>query len=92
MIQSRFLRNFLPFISLVGVIYITLRSATWVRYDRRRQYVKTYSRDEIREKGLNYVEPTTLEEEYEQMVNHENLDAWEQQRIQRPWQEDPDRP
>ncbi len=76
----------------MGVIYITLRSATWVRYDRRRQHVKTYSRDEIHEKGLNYVEPTTLEEEYEHMVKNQNLDAWEQKRINRPWQEEPDRP
>ncbi len=76
----------------MGVIYITLRSATWVRYDRRRQHVKTYSRDEIQAKGLDYVEPTTLEEEYEQMVKNQNLDAWEQKRITRPWQEDPDRP
>ncbi len=76
----------------MGVIYITLRSATWVRYDRRRQLVKTYSRDEIKEKGLDYVEPTTIEEEYEQMVKNQNLDAWEQKRIQRPWHEESDRP
>jgi hypothetical protein len=92
MIKSRFIKNFLPYITLMGVIYITLRSATWVRYDRRRQHVKTYSRDEIQAKGLDYVEPTTLEEEYEQMVKNQNLDAWEQKRITRPWQEDPDRP
>ncbi|CAF3154525.1 unnamed protein product [Rotaria socialis] len=76
----------------MGVIYVTIRSASWVRYDRRRQQVKTYSRDEIKAKGLDYGEPTTLEEEYEQMVNHQNLDAWEQTRIQRPWHEEPDKP
>lgn len=92
MIKSRFIRNFLPYITLIGVIYITLRSATWVRYDRRRQQVKTYSRDEIKAKGLDYMEPTSLEEEYEHMVKHQSLDAWEQKRIERPWQEEPDRP
>ena len=92
MISKRFLKNFLPYAALMGVIYVTLRSATWVRYDERRQRVKTYSRDEIKAKGLDYVEPTSLEEEYEQMVKHQNLDAWEQKRIQRPWKEDPDRP
>ncbi len=92
MIKNRFFRNFMPYIALMGVIYITLRSATWVRYDRRRQQVKTYSRDEIREKGLDFVEPTTLEEEYEHMVKNQNLDGWEQKRIQRPWDEEPDRP
>ncbi|CAF0938807.1 unnamed protein product [Adineta steineri] len=75
----------------MGVIYITLRSATWVRYDRRQHHVKTYSRDEIKAKGLDFVEPTTLEEEYEQMVKKENLNAWEQKRIERPWDEEPDR-
>jgi len=44
-----------------------------------------HSRDEIKVKGLDYVEPTTLEEEYEPMVKNQNLDAWEQKRIQRPW-------
>jgi hypothetical protein len=90
MINNRFVRNFLPYITLMGVIYITLRSATWVRYDRRRNFVKTYSRDEIKEKGLDFIEPTTLEEEYEQMVNNQNLDAWEQKRIHRPWKEESD--
>ncbi|CAF4924729.1 unnamed protein product, partial [Rotaria magnacalcarata] len=52
---------------------------------------KTYSRDEIKAKGLDFDEPTTLEEEYEQMVHHQNLDAWEQKRIQRPWNEEPDK-
>ncbi|CAF1222117.1 unnamed protein product [Adineta ricciae] len=75
----------------MGVIYVTLRSATWVRYERRRQHVKTYSRDEIKAKGLDYIEPTSLEEEYEQMVKNQNLNTWKQQRIQRPWAEDPDR-
>jgi hypothetical protein len=92
MIKNRFIRNFLPYLTLMGVIYITLRSATWVRYDRRRQLVKTYSRDEIKAKGLEYVEPTTLEEEYEQMVKNQNLDAWEQKRITRPWKEESDQP
>jgi len=92
MIKNRFIKNFLPYITLIGVIYITLRSATWVRYDRRRQNVKTYSRDEIKAKGLDFFEPTTLEEEYEQMVKNQNLDAWEQKRVERPWQEDEDRP
>jgi len=72
MINNRFIKNFLPYITLMGVIYITLRSATWVRYDHRRQHVKTYSRDEIKAKGLGYTEPTTLEEEYEQMVEKQN--------------------
>ncbi|CAF4061697.1 unnamed protein product, partial [Adineta steineri] len=31
------------------------------------------------------------EEEYEQMVKKENLNAWEQKRIERPWDEEPDR-
>ncbi|CAF0783359.1 unnamed protein product [Adineta ricciae] len=75
----------------MGVIYVTLRSATWVRYERRRQHVKTYSRDEIKAKGLDYSEPTSLEEEYEEMVKNQNLSTWKQQRIQRPWAEDPDR-
>lgn len=90
MTNKKFIKNFLPYITLVGVIYITLRSATWVRYDRRRQQVKTYSRDEIKAKGLDYVEPTTLEEEFEQMVGKQNLDAWEQKRVQRPWKEESD--
>ena len=77
MISNRFIKNFLPYITLVGVIYITLRSATWVRYDRRRQNVKTYSRDEIKAKGLDFAEPTTLEEEYEHMVKHQDLGGWE---------------
>ncbi|CAF5134224.1 unnamed protein product [Rotaria magnacalcarata] len=89
--NKRFLKNFLPYIALMGVIYVTIRSASWVRYDRRRQQVKTYSRDEIKAKGLDFDEPTTLEEEYEQMVHHQNLDAWEQKRIQRPWNEEPDK-
>ena len=92
MINKRFLKNFLPYITLMGVIYVTLRSATWVRYERRRHHVKTYSRDEMKEKGLDYMEPTSLEEEYEQMVNNQNLDAWDQKRVTRPWAEDPDRP
>jgi len=92
MINNRFIKNFLPYITLIGVIYITLRSATWVRYDRRRQHVKTYSRDEIKAKGLDFTEPTTIEEEYEQMVKHQNLDTWEQKRIQRPWNEESDQP
>jgi len=92
MSRSRFVKHFLPYITLMGVIYITLRSATWIRYDRRRNYVKTYSRDEMKEKGLAMVEPTTLEEEYEKMINENDLERWEQKRIQRPWQEEPDRP
>ena len=92
MISKRFLKNFLPYAALMGVIYVTLRSATWVRYHERRQRVKTYSRDEIRAKGLDFFEPTSLEEEYEHMVKNQNLDGWEQKRIQRPWKEDPDRP
>jgi hypothetical protein len=92
MITNRFYKNFLPYITLMGVIYITLRSVTWVRYDQRRQRVKTYSRDEIIAKGLDYVEPTSLEEEYERMVKNQNLDEWGQKRIERPWDEEPDRP
>ena len=92
MSNRRFFKNFLPYITLIGVIYVTLRSATWIRYDSRRQKIKTYSREEIRDKGLDFVEPTTLEEEYEHMVKNQNLDAWEQKRVERPWKEDPDRP
>lgn len=92
MINSRFVKNFLPYITLMGVIYLTLRSATWVRYDHRRHHVKTYSRDEIKAKGLDFAEPTSLEEEYEHMVKNQNLDAWEQKRVERPWKEDEDQP
>lgn len=90
--NNKFIKNFLPYLALMGVIYVTLRSATWVRYERRRQNVKTYSRDEIKAKGLDYVEPTSIEEEYEKMVGSLNIEGWDQKRIQRPWHEEPDRP
>lgn len=90
--NSRFARNFIPFAAFMGVIYVTIRSATWVRYEIKRNRVKTYSRDEMKAMGLDFTESKSIEEEYEEMVVKQNLNTWEQKRIERPWDEEPDRP
>jgi len=91
-IRNRFFKHFLPYFTLMGIIYITLRGASWIRYDYHRNRIKTYSRDEIKEKGLTFVGPTTLEEEYEKMIEEQDIESWQPKRIERPWQEEPDRP
>jgi len=64
LLNRRFVKYFIPYVTLMGIVYLTLRGATWVRYDKHRQKFKTYSRDEIKQLGFSS-EPTTLEQEYE---------------------------
>ncbi|CAF0748140.1 unnamed protein product [Didymodactylos carnosus] len=90
--MNPWVKQFLPFAALVGVVVVTLRGFTWIRYDDYRRKVKTYSRDEIKALGFGSGKSsTTLEEEYEKIMENIDLGDWNQPRVPRPWTEDPDR-